>query len=309
MSGRAWGAGNKSTSKRLAFFVLIALAITGLFAISSASWFALEAQLKSQRDSDTRTQHYADETYNPKRESCFALINEGKANCLAEASEGQRENERKDRDLVAQETSAAWASVMGLGAFFGVFISIAGIFLVWIAYQQSRTTNDIARSADRPWLDFEIVSFARFHFMDTAEGKMLRFSHETKVHNYGRSPALNVHIRFSSFVGSTFTPQDGIQTVFAKPSRGSAKIVFPDKSCENFKEGRGVLLVPSPDARDTGQPNAETVWLTVAVIYYDIFGIEHATGRDYTGNLSEMRKATDISGMFIGEFIGETWFA
>ncbi len=85
--------------------------------------------------------------------------------CFAKQNEANRKNERDERDLVAQEVTAAWTRVTAFAAIVGVVASIFGLGLIWAAYQATQDTNritrDLGRKQLRAYLTIDLQGF--FH--------------------------------------------------------------------------------------------------------------------------------------------------
>lgn len=108
------------------------------------SW-GIQLQTKSERDSEDRRSDYAASTYTPAKKSCSGKVTPDKYDCLSKAEEAKKENERKERDLIAQETTAGWTFIMSAAALSGVILSVVGIGLVWVTFHETRKMNIIAK--------------------------------------------------------------------------------------------------------------------------------------------------------------------
>jgi hypothetical protein len=114
-------------------------------AITFVSW-GLSWEAEYNRQADARTRDYTANTYSPKHHACLSLALKDQPDCIAKAKNEARDNERNERDLVAQNTSALWAYVMAVSAVFGVALSAVGVFLVWTTFKATREAVEVARS-------------------------------------------------------------------------------------------------------------------------------------------------------------------
>ena len=156
-------------------------------------------------DSDRRSAQYTKSAYYPAYDACLRSTDPEKTNCIAEAHEAYRVNQRNERDLVAQETTAGWTLVMSTAAIFGIILSVVGVALVWGTFRETRRTNEIARLDSRPWLDFSISVFRLIAFSRFESGEQNTRVYcvpEFIIKNWGRSPAVDVMYVFEAYSGS-----------------------------------------------------------------------------------------------------------
>jgi hypothetical protein len=105
-------------------------------------------QVEYEGRSYERSAKYTADTYSPAYDSCFRLPVDSQANCVAEANNEYRENERKEQDLIAQQTTAVWTFLMGCAAIIGMSLSALGVYLVWTTFRETRKANEKAAEAN-----------------------------------------------------------------------------------------------------------------------------------------------------------------
>jgi hypothetical protein len=168
--------------------------IAGLiFAVVFATGLITWGNLKSadyERHANSNKRHYSEYARKKIVETCVAISPLEKARCVYEARDQEREHQYNQSDLVAQRQSALWAYIMGLAAVIGMALSALGVWLVKTTFDETRCSNEIARMAQRPWLDVQI----KLHGIARAEkGYALRI--EMNVENLGQTPAN--HLRYA----------------------------------------------------------------------------------------------------------------
>lgn len=183
----------------------VAFVIVGfvcLLALTLATAYGLRITSESQRVSEERRQEYANDTYGPAKSACRELLPAYQYKCIADADEASRVNARSERDLVAQETSAVWATVMAWTALGGVLLSLLGIYLVFTTFRETRDANLIARKAlrmsrdgQRPWIIFKLIGFEYMPAIDL--GGIVapeRLRYFAVLANYGSLPSQETRI-------------------------------------------------------------------------------------------------------------------
>ena len=260
----------------------VALLIAVLGAFGALFGYGLWTQTKSQLASDHRRHDYTVGTHYPKYDACVDLIGKDKTNCIAKAQNENRENERQERDLVAQETTATWTLVMSGAAILGVMLSVLGVLLVWVTFRETRKTNEIARLGGRPWVEFSIFEVADFQYpVSDHKDAWFGMKPEFWLKNWGQSPAIDISFDCISFVGM----------------RGNfdAMIAMLREKTIGKDFGTGLAIFPGDEARD--QPvflNSEMLrtdpmenrrvgflWVVVGVSYSDSHGGKYGTYKLY----------------------------
>lgn len=85
------------------------------------------------------------EAYNQISEFCLSLPAAQAQQCMYQARNTAYQQEHEDADLAAQRQMAMWTKWMGIAAFFAILVSIAGVFLVWTTFRETRRANTTAR--------------------------------------------------------------------------------------------------------------------------------------------------------------------
>lgn len=145
------------------FCVVLALLI--LAAVYGTGRLKGIAESEYERSSDT----YASHAEQSIQERCLLLEPVAKANCIREVVEATREDERSERDLIAQSDMALWAFWMLVVS--SITAAITGIGVVYIrstliktgetnqaavaAAEAANETNRIMRAEARPWVSIE----------------------------------------------------------------------------------------------------------------------------------------------------------
>ena len=183
------------TPKLVAAFVVVLMAILVGF---GGVVRGLVEQTEYERRAYESSQKYTADTYGPAYDACVGLAGDGQSDCIAKANNEWRENERKEQDLVAQQTTAIWTFLMGLAAIVGVTLSALGIYLVWTTFRETRDANNIAKMTAyrqlRPYVYFDHASFEtqKPHVRVVGGGLANIF-----IKNYGQTPAYDATITVS----------------------------------------------------------------------------------------------------------------
>ena len=81
------------------------------------------------------------EAYNQISENCLSLPAAQARRCTYQARNTYYQQQHEDADLAAQRQMAMWTKWMGIAAFFAILVSIAGVFLVWTTFRETRRAN------------------------------------------------------------------------------------------------------------------------------------------------------------------------
>ena len=148
-------------------------------------------QSESEQSSKFRSDQYAEENDAGQAGNCAILPAQLQDVCFAKQNEANRKNERDERDLVAQEVTAAWTRVTAFAAIVGVVASIFGLGLIWAAYQATQDTNritrDLGRKQLRAYLTIDLKAFS------IGEYGVPNF--DIRVRNLGATPASSVVLK------------------------------------------------------------------------------------------------------------------
>lgn len=122
--------------------------------------------------------------------------------CITEARQTQRENEREEQDLAAQKVTAWWTKIMGVAALIGMGLSAIGVWLVKTTFDETRKANDISQNAmiadNRAWIRLEFSGDALWMYRDEITMDII-------IHpkNIGHSVALDVRCWGELYIGNT----------------------------------------------------------------------------------------------------------
>lgn len=134
--------GPPATGLRNLIFAAAALIIAG--AISLGFYY----QAKYENASRYRAADYAADAEKQIGQTCFGIPVAQQPACLkkaaTEARLKERDNQHNETDLVAQQTSALWTSIMGIAAVIGMALSVVGVYLVWTTFHETKRTNRIS---------------------------------------------------------------------------------------------------------------------------------------------------------------------
>lgn len=151
-------------------------------------WQMSGEQARHKVEATYAARDYAQSTDAQIRDLCISGSLQARVDCAAKVIAANRESERSERDLEAQQTMARWTFVMGGVAGAGLLISGIGVGLVFITFREARRAADAAHDANRPWLSVEIARFGGLSIDENG----VEVAVELKGSNIGRSPATYV---------------------------------------------------------------------------------------------------------------------
>jgi hypothetical protein len=157
------------------------LLFAGYAVFSALSWHSTSLENEAAQ----RTKIHGQNAENRIERVCISPL--AKPDCVEEARQAQRENEREEQDLAAQKVTAWWTKVMGIAALIGMALSAVGVWLVKTTFDETRKANDIARDANRPWVSITVVPKA---FRLRSKGF---FEFDVILKNVGGSAAVNLN--------------------------------------------------------------------------------------------------------------------
>ncbi|UUL82233.1 hypothetical protein [Sphingomonas qomolangmaensis] len=122
--------------------------------IASFVAYGLFQQSAYEQEAQRNATDYAKNAADKIRQSCFSISLIEEADCIRKALPEYNVETAKQRhdaaDLVAQQRSALWTSIMGIAALIGMALSALGVALVWITFrEQRRITNLAHQEAER----------------------------------------------------------------------------------------------------------------------------------------------------------------
>ena len=133
--------GKLDTTIRIVFALVFAILSAGLI-------WTLSAEHTQAAKARSYAEEYAEGSENRIAKTCVdRVVPAAFAECATEVVKADRENARKEQDLVAQQTTAVWTFVMGCTAIIGMAISVVGVLLVWTTFRETKAANRIAMKA------------------------------------------------------------------------------------------------------------------------------------------------------------------
>ncbi len=148
MSKGSWG---KLTKAGLIFFGLAGIALAGLGYYKGA---LLERSY--QHEALQEASDYRSRAAQKRQLECLTLPPLSEAECTNKIEDAIRANEREERDLEAQRTTAAWTALMGAAALVGMAFSMIGVALVFVTFRETRDGNEMTKLQIRANLAPEI---------------------------------------------------------------------------------------------------------------------------------------------------------
>jgi|GEM_PF-3111326 len=192
--------------------------------------YSLRQQVAYDQEAQHRIAHYSEYSSEEIANACLGLPSLDQEVCVEKATKRadleQREYERGELDLVAQQKMALWTAIMGIAALIGMALSVIGVWLVWTTFRETRRQAQIAqdnleayREAERGHLEVHVRSGTKSSTSDT-------IAYDTQMHNVGRSSVkvLSIHYDILKkpepkeiYKGATFeefnVPADGSSNV------------------------------------------------------------------------------------------------
>jgi hypothetical protein len=244
---------------------LIAVACVAVIGIAIAGLVILWGNTKQaeyERDAYQHSAEYARDTYGPEQNACVTLSAELQANCIAEARDKARNNERYEQDLVAQRTSAVWTFIMGSAAVVGMVLSTFGVYLVWTTFNATRDANKITREIGKAQVG-AYMSEDRV-FVTSKDGEF-QFTHVW--HNTGQSPALQCQCFVDYVIMKFDTEEKEIKSFSDYP-----KIDHIGYSCASGKEKYLYGTIINKEINDDLFAKNSKIIVFSAVRYENVFG-------------------------------------
>jgi hypothetical protein len=122
---------------------LLALAGAGVLAVSI--WMASQPPASYQREAAHQAREYSKYAENKVANACVSGTPMQRSQCVDEASQAARANERSEDDLSAQRTMAWWSAATAAAALTGGLLSLIGVILVYLTLRATRHANAQAR--------------------------------------------------------------------------------------------------------------------------------------------------------------------
>lgn len=198
--------------KRPAAWIAWAVGFIGLVVALAGVGFGLIGQSRYEQEATQAAAEYARYASDEASQACGVLTGSKQLECMAQSQrkhELQSADKRREYDdLVAQQTSALWTSIMGIAAITGMLLSVVGVWLVYATFRETRRTADEARrSADE-------AERSRTSYIDRERA----------------------HLSFERARVSQWHPEFRIRLEFSNSGAGMASI---DAAAFNWSDGRG----------------------------------------------------------------------
>ncbi|UYH54252.1 hypothetical protein N6L26_09315 [Qipengyuania sp. SS22] len=249
MSERDW---SRYTAVGLSAFGLVAALI-----IFAAFTFNLGSLLGfKEAETQRYTTEYADRT-DERIADCDRFVSAARIReCAEKAIKANHENQRDERDLQAQRQMAEWAFWLLVVTTFGTLITIGGTVLIWKQVALTREAvkdtgdatkamvrqNDIAESAQRPWIKASCTN-VQFQKLDKAASAF----YEIVLENVGHMVAHQVAYSLRCFITRT-SERDDVRDWFreAEPSdRVETFSMIPGDTASFSGKNLQALILPN----------------------------------------------------------------
>jgi hypothetical protein len=226
---------------------------------------------------------YAQDAEQEIRNRCVILPPLDMAECIQEVVKAANEDQRAERDLVAQKDAARWGLGTLIISAFGGAIAIIGTALVWKTLEATRNavkeaseatkaaqeavtvTRDIGLKQLRPWLLAGGVQFEIFNWSLDDRGPVQQLTFHVPWVNRGQTPAVKAIIGAIYCAiprGALLPPFRSVQvsgTLTIGPGLDGGSDTFPvaEPDANAFREGRADLAVFSrADYAEAFQPGS-----------------------------------------------------
>ena len=140
-----------SRSNRSKRFAAYLICLLGLLAIGYSIACGLIEERRYVQQANQAAAEYARYAAYQEKTACRDVAASELARCKADAKAeyGQKRNDnRRDYDdLIAQQRSALWTSIMGVAALIGIILSVAGVWLIMATFSATKEANEIAKRA------------------------------------------------------------------------------------------------------------------------------------------------------------------
>jgi hypothetical protein len=178
---------------------IIAFAVTiCLLTVALIGWY--EGFKRGQESHQSASSEaYAEQAQGKIESTCVALPFAAQNECIAEAISSEREQQRAEQDLDAQQQMAEWARWMLIATVVMASITGFGVVFVWQTLEATRTMADDTREIGKA----QVKAYVYVTDLDI-------FAHEDiirlKIKNFGNSPA---SVQFVDVKCHTFDSRTG----------------------------------------------------------------------------------------------------
>lgn len=167
-----------------------------LLVCSGAVWWGLAYKQEQAQQREHTAPRAADPSQKEARETCQGVTGlVDYENCITEKQKAQRDEQRTQYDLQAQQQMALWAFALFISGVLGLGITGAGVYYV---AQTLGATREAVGAANRTADEAKRIGEAQVRAYVTVANVQLRFAETSpmvtfELHNSGNSPALELH--------------------------------------------------------------------------------------------------------------------
>ena len=197
-----------SVSERGLTFKIVTAVSTATIILLILTWVYDTVRLvgTTRSEYERHSDAYAHQAQEDIQERCLLIEPVAQVECIREVVQATREDERAERDLIAQSEMALWAFWMLIVT--GVTAAVTGIGVYYVrstlmqagetnraavaAAEAANEANRIMRSESRPWIAIE--QNVKCDFIYEEGGSKCEIWWEMTLTNKGKTPAHNVSI-------------------------------------------------------------------------------------------------------------------
>ena len=151
-------------------------------------------------------------------------------------------------DLNAQRDMARWTRYMGQAAIIGIVLSIAGIWLIWRTWEETRKAavaghdaNKIARETNRAWVTVDVREAGPLNL----SGDIAAVAVKVIAKNVGNSVALNVrtHAYICTYDPASYGDDEVLQrTTWGGHGSQFSSHIFPNRDLTRLTQAMGISM-------------------------------------------------------------------
>jgi hypothetical protein len=256
------------------------------FAILIVSGFSESAGY--ERDAANRSYANARNAERQIAADCGPGVTFNPPQCVKEAKQAARAEQREEQDLAAQKVTAWWTGLMGAAAIFGAVLSALGVFLVYRTFRASHESNEIARDTAkrqlRAYMGINKYDVTPYQLEEPGSGRF-----KIAMANFGQTPAIAlstvVSYAVTDWVDMQTRPNDwdfvGARLPIDVPPSAP---MFRDISFAEHAVGHSFEL----------QSGASVLWIRFQAEYADIYGRQHEQTTLFCSRHSNYRSGTMV---------------
>lgn len=166
---------------------LLAATVVASLIVITISW-GLHEQSKYQQTAANSTALYASNADHRIRDTCLTPAVENQEECARQARDTAYQQQNDANDLSAQRIMALWTFIMGAAAVAGVWLSVVGVWLIFVTFRETQKANELLARGLKPNLKFNWANFA------IQENENFRPWTKTRIENLGHTTAKRVKI-------------------------------------------------------------------------------------------------------------------